>query len=90
MPVKCLTLINASSWYENLKINEKSSYLMMFCQFAGRYKKLLFGADPASDIFQQKLDKILRELPQIFGIADNIPIATMTAAVEAMKCGKKT
>ena len=43
------------------------------CQF-GRYiyKKLPFGAAPTGDMFQWKIDKIFKNLPNVFGIADNI------------------
>ena len=37
-----------------------------------RYKRLLFGAEPTGDMFQQKIDKIFQNLPGIFGIGDDI------------------
>ena len=55
-------------------LDNKSSYLTTFaCQF-GRYgvKRLLFGAAPAGDIFQRKIDEIFKTLPNLFGIADDI------------------
>ena len=43
------------------------------CQFGMyRYKQLLFGAVPAGNMFQRKTDKIFKELPNAFSIADNI------------------
>ena len=71
---KYLSLIDVSYGYQNLKLYERSSYLPMFpCQF-GRYrhKRLLLGATPAGDMFQRKIDEIFKELPNVFGIADNI------------------
>ena len=40
----------------------------------GRYshKWLPFGVDPPDDMFQRKLHKIFNELPNVFGIADDI------------------
>ena len=59
---KYLSLIDASSGYHNLKLDERSSYLMTFiCQFGRyRYKWLLFGAMPAGDMFQRKMMKYLK------------------------------
>ena len=50
---KYLSLMDASSGYDNLKLHERSSYLMMSaCQFGRyRYKQLPFGAAPAGDMF---------------------------------------
>ena len=37
-----------------------------------RYWRLSFGAALAGDIFQRKIDKIFKELPNIFAITDVI------------------
>ena len=37
-----------------------------------RYKRLPFGAALAGDVFQRKIDKILKEIPNVFSIADDI------------------
>ena len=58
-------LIDARSGYHGLYLNEKSSYLTFSCQF---------GAAPAADAFQRKIDEIFRELLNIIGIADDILI----------------
>ena len=74
---KYLSLIDASSGYHNLKIDEKSSNFMMFvCQF-GRYSyiRLPFGAAPAGDMFQRKIDEIFKDMPNVFGIVDDILVA---------------
>ena len=49
-----ISLIDASSGYHNLKLDERSSYLTrLTCQFGRyRYKRLMFGAAPAGDMFQ--------------------------------------
>ena len=71
---KFLSLIDTSSGYHNLKLNKRSSYLMMFtCQFGRyRYKQLPFGAAPAGDMFHRKIDKIFKELPNVFSKADDV------------------
>ena len=72
--VKYLSLIDVSSGYHNLKLDERSSYLSTFaCQFGRyRYKRLPFGAAPTGDIFQQKIDDIFQILPNVFGITDDV------------------
>ena len=43
------------------------------CQYGRyRYKLLPFGAAPAGDIFQHKIDEIFNDMPNVFGIADDI------------------
>ena len=39
-----------------------------------RFTRLLFGVTPAGDIFQQKINEIFQDLPNFFGIADDILI----------------
>ena len=75
--VRYMSIIDVSSRYHNLKLDNKSSYLTTFaCQFGRyRYKQLLFGAVPAGDLFQQKVDEIFNDMPNVFGIADDILVA---------------
>ena len=70
---KYLCLIDVSSGYHHLKLDEKSSYFTMFmCQFGRyRYKWLPFGAAPTGNIFQRKIV----EMPNVLGIADDILVA---------------
>ena len=69
-----LSLIDVSSGYHKLKLDERSSYLTTFtCQFGKyRYKGLLFGAALAGEVFQRKIDEIFKDLLNVFGIADDI------------------
>ena len=78
---KNLSLIDVSSGYHNLKLDERSSYLMMFtCQFGiYRYKRLPFGTVPAGDMFQRKIDAKFKELPNLFGIDYNILVVGCAA-----------
>ena len=68
-----LSLIMSSS-YHNLKLDEKSLYLISFaCQFSRyRYKRLPFGEAPAGNMFQREIDKIFQDLPKVFCIVDDI------------------
>ena len=63
-----------SSGYHSLKLDERSSYPTTFACQVGRfrYKRLLFGAATAGDIFQRKIDKMFKNLPNVFHIADDI------------------
>ena len=46
---------------------------MFACQFERySYKQLPLGAAPTRDMFLRKIDKIFKELPNLFGIADDI------------------
>ena len=71
---KFISVIDASSGYHNLRLDKRSSYLMIFtCQFGRcRYKQYPFGVAPAGDMFQRKIDKFFKELPNVFGIAGDI------------------
>ena len=72
-----LTLINTHWGYDNLKLDQKFIILTSFtCQFGRyRYARLPFDAAAARDMFQHKMDKIFKDLPNIFGIANDILIA---------------
>ena len=56
-----------------LKLDMKLSCLSLVCQF-DRYKffRLSFGVVLVGDMFQQKIDKIVKDLPNLFVIADDI------------------
>ena len=69
-----MSIINASSGYHNLNLDKQSLFVTTFaCPFGRyRYKHLPFGAVPAGDMFQCKIDKIFNDMPIVFCIADNI------------------
>ena len=73
--LKYLTLVDASSGYHNLNLDEKSSYLTAFsCSFDRyRYIRLPIRAAPTRDMIQ-KIDEILSSISNIFGITDDILI----------------
>ena len=72
--VQYLSLTDVCSWYHNLKLDERPSYFTTFaCQFGRfRYRRLPFGAAPAEDMFQTKLDKMFTNLPNVFGTINDI------------------
>ena len=72
--VQYMSINNMSSGYHNLKLDVQSSYLTTFsCPFGRyQYKHLPFGAAPAGNMFQHKIDKIFNNIPNVFGIADGI------------------
>ena len=79
--VKYLMLIDASSGYHNLKLDEKLSYLRTLpCSF-GRYGyiRMPFGATPGGDMFQRRIDELFNDIPYVFGIADDFLIARFDA-----------
>ena len=69
-----MSIIDTSSGYHNLKLDTQSSNLTKFACLFGRYcfKCLLFGAAPAGDMFQRKIDEIFNDIPNVFGIAEDI------------------
>ena len=72
--VQYMSIINASAGYHNLKLDKQSSYLTTFSGPFGRYwyKCLPFRAVLAGNMFQCKIDKIFNDMPNVFGIADDI------------------
>ena len=72
--VQYMSITDVSSGHYNLKLDEKSPYLTTFACPFGRYwyKHLPFGAAPAGNMFQHKIDKIFSDMPSMFGIADDM------------------
>ena len=72
--VKYMSIIDASLGYHNLQLDTKLSYLTTFAWPFGRYqyKCLLFRAVPVGDMFQHKINEIFNDMPNVFGIADDI------------------
>ena len=72
--VQYMSIIDVSSGYHNLKLDEKSSYLTTCaCPFGQYwYKHLPFRTVAAGDMFKHKIDKIFSDMPNMFGIANDI------------------
>ena len=68
--VQYTSIIDMSSGYHNLKLDEKSSYLTTFaCPFGWYQDKCLpFRAAPVSNMFQHKIDEISSDMPNMFGM----------------------
>ena len=73
---KTIYMGDATSGYWHVPLDLASSLLMTFstqyCRF--RWLKLLFGLKIASDIVQERLDRVLALVPNTIGIEDDIVI----------------
>ena len=74
--MKYFMVIDVSSGYHYLKLDEKS-YWTMFSHSFGRYwyTRLSFEAVLAGDMLQKKIDELFSGMSNLFGIADDILIA---------------
>ena len=72
--VQYMSIIDASSGYHNLKLNMQLLSLTTFSCLFGRYcyKCLPFGAVLAGNMFHRKISEIFNDIPNVFGIADDI------------------
>ena len=79
------TLKDAISGYHKLKLCEESSYLTTFAfQFSKyRYARIPFGAETVDDMFQRKVDEIVKEFPHASGIVYDI----LLLLCKAVWCG---
>ena len=71
---KFKTLKDATSSYWHVVLDLGNSLLIMFNTPWGKFRwlRLSFGLKIASDVFQERLDRVLRLLEGIHGIADDI------------------
>ena len=71
---KFKTLKDATSGYWHVVLDLDSSLLTMFNTPWGKFRwlRLPFGLKIASDVFQERLDRVLRLLDGVHGIADDI------------------
>ena len=71
---KYKTLKDATSDYWHIVLDLASSLLTMFNTPSGKFRwlRLPFGLKIASDVFQERLDRVLRLLEGIHRIADDI------------------
>eukprot|EP00914_Ancora_sagittata_P034747 GHVO01070115.1.p1 GENE.GHVO01070115.1~~GHVO01070115.1.p1 ORF type:complete len:862 (+),score=100.28 GHVO01070115.1:29-2587(+) len=77
---KFFTLIDAKSGYWQVKLNERSSYITTFNTPWGKHRflRLPFGLKVASDVFQERLDGVLKEAHGATGLADDCLITGNT------------
>ena len=73
---KAISMGDATSGYWHIPLNLASSLLITFSTQYGRFRwlKLPFGLKIASDIFQERLYRVLALVPNTIGIADDITI----------------
>lgn len=66
--------LDLSNTYHQLKFGESSRYITTFTTHVGqfRYKRLVFGVNAASELFQKAIADLLRDIPGIKNISDNI------------------
>ena len=60
--------------YKQLELDEKSRYLTCFSSHVGlfRYKRLIFGINAASELFQQAISQVLSDIDGVRNISDDI------------------
>ena len=73
---KTISMADATSGYWHVPFHLAGSLLMTFSIPCSEFKwlKLPFGLKIASDVFQERLDRVLALVPSAIGIADDIII----------------
>ena len=71
---KTISMSDATSGYWHVLLDYASSLLTTFSTPWGKFRwlRLPFGLKIASDMFQERLDRVLRLVPGVIGIADDI------------------
>ena len=66
--------LDLSSAYHQLELDEDSRYITTFTTHVGlrRYKRLLFGVNAASEIFQNAIADLLSDIPGVKNVSDDI------------------
>ena len=75
--LNCVTVfskLDLSSGYHQLELEPESHHITPFSTHVGlrRYKRLMFGINAASEIFQNAIEEILTALPGCKNISDDI------------------
>ena len=73
---KYFTIRDATSGFWHILLDFKSSLLATFNTLWGKYRwlRMPFGLKVSGDVFQERLDRVLRLVPGILGIMDDIVI----------------
>ena len=71
---KYFSLLDAKSRYWHVPLDRDSSFLTTFNTPWGKYRwlRLPFGLKVAGDVFQERIDRVLRGVPNIIEVADDI------------------
>ena len=74
--------LDLSSGYHELELEPESHHTTTFNTHVGlrRYKRLMFGINAASEIFQNAIEEILTGLPRCKNISDDIIVFRATTA----------
>ena len=77
-----LSKLDLSSGYHQLELEPESRHITTFSIHVGlrRYKRLVFGINAASEIFQNAIEEILTGLPGCKNISDDIIVFWATTA----------
>lgn len=73
---KVFSKLDLKSGYHQLELAEESRYITTFSTHLGlrRFKRLNFGVNSASEIFQDAISNVLRDVSKAFNISDDIII----------------
>ena len=68
--------LDLSNTYHQLELGESSWHITTFATHAGlfRYKRLLFGVNAASELFQKAISDLFRGIPGVQNLSDDIII----------------
>ena len=71
---KYFSLLDAKSGYWRVPLDKESSFLTTFNTPWGKYRwlRLPFRLKVAGDVFQERIDRVLRSVPNSAGIVDDI------------------
>ena len=74
------TIKDATSGFWHIPLDLRSSLLTTFNTPWGKYRwlRMPFGLKVSGDVFQERLDRVLRLVPGVLGIADDIVIHSAT------------
>ena len=77
---KYFTIKDATSGFWYVPLDLRSSLLTTFSMPWGKYRwlRMPFSLKVSGDVFQERLDKVLRQVPGVLGIADDILIHGLT------------
>ena len=73
---KYFTVKDATSGFWHVPLYFRSSLLTTFNMPLGKYRwlRMPFGLKVSGDVFQERLDRVIRLVPGVLGIADDIVI----------------
>ena len=71
---KYFSLLDAKSGYRHVSLDKESSFLTTFNTPWGKYRwlRLPFGLKVSGDVFQERIDRVLKSVPNSVGIVDDI------------------